>query len=84
MQGLGFTRIKGILKSFTLIGEAHLISPELCAHPILAKNYNHQIHKVILQICIHNSFLQRYKQNSNNMLKLRIYERAGSSHSSRF
>ncbi len=31
------------------------------------ENYNHQIHKVMFQVCIHNSFLQKYKQNSNNM-----------------
>jgi hypothetical protein len=32
-----------------------------------SENYNHQIQKVMLQVCIHNSFLQKYKQNLDNM-----------------
>jgi recombinational DNA repair protein RecT len=31
------------------------------------KNYNDKMHKVMLQIYIHNSFLQKYKQKSDNM-----------------
>jgi hypothetical protein len=49
--------------------------PPILCNPNIAKNYNHQIHKVMLQVCIHNSFLQRYKQNSNSMSKLPICEK---------
>jgi hypothetical protein len=49
--------------------------PQFCAHPTLTKNYNHQIHKVMLQVCIHNSLLQRYKQKLDSMLELLICEK---------
>jgi hypothetical protein len=58
IQGLGFTWIQGIFKSFTLIRETFLISAKFYVHPIPIKNYNHKIHKVMLQICTHKILLK--------------------------
>ncbi len=41
-----------------------------------SENYNHQIHKVMFQVCIHNSFFKKCKQNLDNMFVAeRIIER---------
>ncbi len=41
-----------------------------------SENYNHQIHKVMFHVCIHNSVLKKCKQNLDNMFVAeRIIER---------